>query len=97
MRVTAVLAKQNESGSAGLSGALENGGTGARMTSLRGLPLPTPGACAIAGANLGENRLICNPRQATMRSDGRTLGECRLKERRAARLECAASTAHVPL
>ncbi len=47
------------------------------MTSLRGLPRPTPGSCAIAGANRGENRLICKPRQATIRSDGRTIGECR--------------------
>lgn len=38
------------------------------------------GACAIAGANRGENRLICKPRQATMRSDGRTLGECRIRQ-----------------
>ncbi len=54
MRVTAILAKQNLSGNAGLSGALEIGGTGARMR----LAPPNSGRLRDRRHRWGRNTLV---------------------------------------
>jgi hypothetical protein len=53
----------------------------ARMPQVRGPIRPVPGVCATADTAQGEKRLILGQRQATLQSDVRPLGECRIRSR----------------
>lgn len=50
----------------------------ARMLRVRGLIHPTSAVCATTDTARGEKRLPSEQNQATLKSSGRTLGECRL-------------------
>ena len=82
MRVTALSRpKLNESGATGPFAALKNVAAGKRRCPVRGPIHPAPVVCATAedAAPRGEKRLFQRAKSAILTSDGRPLGECRLK------------------
>nr|BAH89334.1 hypothetical protein [uncultured bacterium]BAH89407.1 hypothetical protein [uncultured bacterium]BAH89481.1 hypothetical protein [uncultured bacterium]BAH89713.1 hypothetical protein [uncultured bacterium]BAH89921.1 hypothetical protein [uncultured bacterium] len=51
----------------------------ARMLRVRGLIHPTSAVCATTDTARGEKRLPSEQNQASLKSSGRPLGECRVK------------------
>ena len=82
MRVTAIWAKTQRKRLDRSVRRAEEQGRRASTARIRGGFRPNPGVFATADTARGEKRLIVGQRLATVQSDGRPLGECRVTQRR---------------